>query len=266
VLASESELFIFSDGPRNEKDKVGVEEVRRYIKTISGFKMVHIIEKKQNDGLAKSIITGVTDIINKYGTIIVLEDDIVTSQYFLHFMNDALRLYENNNTVMHISGYFYPNATNLPPTFFYNQMLCWGWATWKRAWVAFSSDIDTHIKTISSQPRLNSTMYLKNALSQLKANKEGKIKTWAVKWQSSIIKKEGFCLNPNVSYTNNIGHDGTGEHCNISHIFDTNTCNIYTPPKKIEIMELKDAVRFGNKFLRKVRGPLWKRIISRLKK
>jgi GT2 family glycosyltransferase len=89
-LASESELFIYSDAPKNGKAKEKVKEVREYIKTIDGFKKVTIIERENNWGLADSIIDGVTKIVNEYGKIIVLEDDLVTSPYFLKFMNEAL--------------------------------------------------------------------------------------------------------------------------------------------------------------------------------
>src|SRR3989339_698479 len=107
-LAKDSELFLYSDGPKNEENIKKVNEVRKYINSIDGFKKVKIVEREINFGLARSIIAGVTDIVNKYGKIIVLEDDIVTSPYFLTFMNDALCLYENEEKVMHISGYFFP--------------------------------------------------------------------------------------------------------------------------------------------------------------
>ena len=73
---------MFSDGPKSDTDKEKVLEVREYIKTISGFKRVNLVEREQHLGLANSIINGVTEIINKYGRIIVLEDDMVSSPYF----------------------------------------------------------------------------------------------------------------------------------------------------------------------------------------
>ena len=104
-LARESELFIYSDAPKNLDVKVKTDEVRKYIKSISGFKKIIIIEREKNWGLAASIIDGVTKIINEYGKIIVLEDDLVTSSYFLKFMNEALEFYKNEDKVWHISGW-----------------------------------------------------------------------------------------------------------------------------------------------------------------
>jgi len=108
TLAQESELFVYSDGWKNEEDREKVEEIRNYLKTISGFKHLEIIKKEKNEGLANSIIAGVTDIVNKYGKVIVLEDDLVSSPYFLQFMNDALNLYENEERVDGKSIYFIP--------------------------------------------------------------------------------------------------------------------------------------------------------------
>ena len=131
-LTDESILYIFSDAAKNDDEVENVEKVREYIRTISGFKQIIIIEREKNYGLANSIISGVTEIVNKYGKIIVLEDDLVTSKYFLSFMNDALEIYKDENKVICIHGYIYPIKSELPETFFIKGADCWGWATWKR--------------------------------------------------------------------------------------------------------------------------------------
>ena len=140
ILALDSELYIFSDGAKNEETLQQINKVREYIKTITGFKSITIIERKENLGLANSIISGVTEIVNKYGKIIVLEDDMVTSRHFLKYMNDALDYYENENRVIGIHGYIYPVKKELPNTFFIKGADCWGWATWKRGWDLFEHD------------------------------------------------------------------------------------------------------------------------------
>ncbi|HQI44432.1 MAG TPA: glycosyltransferase family 2 protein, partial [Dysgonamonadaceae bacterium] len=43
-LSDQSELFIFSDGYKSEADKAEVEKVRTLIRSVEGFKAVHIIE------------------------------------------------------------------------------------------------------------------------------------------------------------------------------------------------------------------------------
>jgi GT2 family glycosyltransferase len=137
-LADKSELFIFSDGhKKNEERKV--EEVRHYIRRIKGFKNITIVERDKNWGLAENIIDGVTRLVNEYGKVIVLEDDMVTSPLFLKYMNDALNMYRDEEQVASIHGYIYP-IQNLPENFFIRGADCWGWATWKRAWNIFEPD------------------------------------------------------------------------------------------------------------------------------
>jgi len=139
--AKESILYIYCDGAKplaTEQELEKINTVKSIATKEHRFKEVVVIEQQKNKGLANSIIDGVSEIINEHGKIIVLEDDIVTSKGFLKYMNDALKCYENNENVMHISGFMYPHQQQLPETFFYNVTLCWGWATWQRAWQYFN--------------------------------------------------------------------------------------------------------------------------------
>ena len=140
MLAEDSELIIFSDAPRSEAKADAVREVRKYVREIEGFKYITIVEREVNLGLARSIIDGVTTIINQYGRIIVLEVDTVTSQYFLTYMNEALEKYVDDDRVVSIHGYVYPVKQSLPEEFFLPGADCWGWATWSRGWACFNSD------------------------------------------------------------------------------------------------------------------------------
>jgi len=55
--------------------------------------------------LAKNITRAVTEVVEKHGKVIVLEDDIVTSNNFVKFMNDALDYYVHENKIWHISAH-----------------------------------------------------------------------------------------------------------------------------------------------------------------
>ena len=103
-LAAESELFVFSDAAKDEASKSEVSEVRRFVRSIDGFRVVHIVERDENWGLARSIIDGVTQTLERYDRVIVLEDDLVLAPYFLQFMNDALEIYNNEGRVGHIQA------------------------------------------------------------------------------------------------------------------------------------------------------------------
>jgi len=226
-LAKESNLIIYSDAPKNLQAEESVKAVRSLIKNIQGFKSVTIIERDKNWGLANSIIDGVTDVVNKYGKVIVLEDDIVTSPYFLLFINKALDFYENEKKVWHISGWNYPIFTSdLPDAFFWRTMNCWGWSTWKDRWQYYEKNVDKLIDIFSEDDiylfDINDTAEM---WSQVISNKEGKINTWAIFWYATIFKNEGLCLNPAVSFVKNIGLDGSGIHCGIDPRQETKIIN-----------------------------------------
>lgn len=106
--AKETELYIFSDGAKNEGAAEGVQRVReeaQRIKNAGTFKSVTITESEANKGLARSVIDGVTQVIERYGRAIVVEDDCVATPYFLEYMNSCLEYFEADKTIGAISGY-----------------------------------------------------------------------------------------------------------------------------------------------------------------
>lgn len=139
-LAAESELFIYSDAAKDETSQATVKEVRAFIRSIQGFKKITITERTENWGLARSIIDGVTTLINRYGRVIVLEDDLVVAPHFLQFMNDALETYRDEERVGHIQACDFTHDPSLPDTFLIKWTGSWGWATWDRAWKHFNAD------------------------------------------------------------------------------------------------------------------------------
>lgn len=212
--AKKSKLFIYSDGYKNEVDKKQVLHVREYLKSIDGFKSVDIVERKSNIGLAENIVSGITKIVNKYGKIIVVEDDIVTSPYFLKFMNEALDFYENEKRVWHIGGWNYPISTKLLDDIFVSRiMTCWGWATWQDRWKYFQKEPKKLIKKYKPNDikKFNIDGYL-NLWEQVLQNQDKKINSWAVFWYESIFKHNGLCVNASRSLVKNIGFDGSGVH------------------------------------------------------
>jgi GT2 family glycosyltransferase len=214
-LADQTDLYIFSDGPKGETDHSQVAEVRNYLHSVTGFRSVRIKNAAGNRGLAASIVEGVTEIVSKCGRVIVLEDDILTSPYFLTYMNDALERYADEERVMHISGYMYPvDPEGLDETFFCHIPSPWGWGTWQRAWRFFKKDVEeirrTFTKTEINQLNLGG---VHNFWEQVQHNWQGKADTWAIFWHIAIFREKGLCLTPSRSLTQNVGHDGTGVHC-----------------------------------------------------
>lgn len=271
TLAKESDLFVFADAPKKPEHADKVKEVREIVRNGSGFRNIKIIEREKNFGLAASIIDGISSICKDHDRFIVIEDDIVTSPFFLEFMNNGLEFYKDRSEVMQINGFFFPHKESLPESFFYNHALCWGWASWKSSWDHFTTnevykDLDYLIDGIKNDKNWRSKMYLKNAMSQLVANKNGEINTWAARWQAVITKMNGKCLTPGHSLTNNIGNDGSGEHSNPSSIFSNEIFGQKINVTEIPESESIEAIKVSNTILKIFRGPLIKRIIRRIKK
>ena len=237
-LAAESDLIVFSDGAKTKKDFQNVKEVRELIRSIQGFNSVSVFERTENIGLANSIIAGVTDVVEKHGKIIVLEDDIVTSPLFLRFMNEALSLYSIEEVVASIHGYVYP-IDNLPTTFFLRGADCWGWATWARAWSIFEPNGEKLLAEIK-QRKLDreidfnhSTNYVKMLINQI----NGKNDSWAIRWHISAFLKEKLTLYPGTSFVNNIGNDFSGQHSVASGKFNSKMICEYEKLEKIRTIE-----------------------------
>ncbi len=268
VYARESELFIYSDGPNNEEAEEKVREVREYIKTINGFKKIIIFEREKNWGLAENIVDGVTEIINKYGKIIVLEDDLVTSPYFLKFMNEALEFYKNEKKVWHISGWNYSiEIDGLDDVFLWRVMNCWGWATWADRWKYYERNIDKIIESFSEQDiyrfNLDGTH---NFWEQVIGNKKGEINTWAIFWYATIFKNNGLCLNPSKSFVQNIGHDGSGVNCGQSDVYKINICTNDKIQFLKKIEENKLAVERIKKNYKSLKKPFFIRAFNKFRK
>jgi hypothetical protein len=217
-LAGQSHLFIYADGPKDDCDNEMLSrilETREIIRSKNWCKEVNILEAKDNKGLAVSIVSGITEVVNRFGKVIVLEDDIVTSTGFLNFMNLGLEYYENEDRVMDISGYSFPVKNyKLPDIFFLQMASSWGWATWSRAWKYFTDDTRLIYDSLLTENKMDSFLKIggENYKNQLMENLSGTIHTWAIKWQAALTLQNGLSLQPGKSLVNNIGFDGTGTH------------------------------------------------------
>lgn len=245
-LADKSILHIYADGPKenaSKNDLFAIDEVRKIIKEKDWCSQVYIKESVINKGLAASVVDGVTEVVNEYGKVIVLEDDIQTSAGFLKYMNDALSLYEYDSKVGHISGYMFPVKRKLPETFFYNTASCWGWGTWKRSWSFYNNDAKYLLNEIREHHLVEQFNIEGTAdfLDQLEKNEKGTIQTWAVKWYASLFLNSLYSLHPYPSLTQNIGNDGSGVNSSNTQCFNWKLLAVSIEVKKIDIKESEEA-------------------------
>lgn len=252
ALSKDSDLIVFSDAPKSDVQAEAVNEVRQYIRQIDGFKSVTIVERETNFGLARSIIEGVTRLCEEYGRVIVLEDDLITSPHFLRFMNDALDMYEHEERVMHISGATYPIESMEEDTFFLRIPLCWGWATWNRAWQHFRKSNDVMSKFDRRMRKAFTFNDTYNTWQQLEQNKNGVISSWFVYWYATLFLRNGLALFPGKSLVRNIGMDGTGVHCLASNNYDMELSATAIRVFPISLIESEKAVIRHENYFRRI--------------
>lgn len=263
TLATDSRLYIFSDAAKESADEQAVEEVRELIHEATGFRSVKVINRKEHMGLAKSLISGISNLVQDYGKVIVFEDDLLSSPHCLTYFNQALERYAAEERVMQIAAYMFPakDAHQLPETFFIRSVSSWGWATWKRAWQHFESDAESLYQQFDHQKiqRFNfgSTM---NYWQQLLDFRIGKNDSWAIRWHASVFLNNGLVLQPSRSLIENIGHDGSGVH---SIIEDTYQVHLHRQPITVfpdEIEENERAAEVIQQFYKNRKGSILKRI------
>jgi len=221
-MSGETDLIVYSDAPSKLEDQASVEAVRAYLATITGFRSITIKHRAVNFGLAKSIIAGVTEVLQQCDQVIVLEDDMITSPHFLRYMNEALERYANEDRVASIHGYVYPVDHPLPEAFFLPGADCWGWATWGRAWAYFNPDGRHLLDELKCRRLLHAFDYNGSYpfSEMLRAQIEGENDSWAIRWNASIFLADKLTLYPGRSLVQNIGNDNSGTHCGQTTRFD----------------------------------------------
>lgn len=249
-LAAESELFIYSDAAKDETSQAAVKEVRAFIRSIQGFKKITITERTENWGLARSIIDGVTTLINRYGRVIVLEDDLVVAPHFLQFMNDALETYRDEERVGHIQACDFTHDPSLPDTFLIKWTGSWGWGTWDRAWKHFNADGKVLLAELESR-KLTYTFDFNGKYGytrMLRRQIEGKNNSWAIRWNASLFLKDILSLNVGKSLVQNEGFDGSGTNCGGGGLYASELYMERLPVKKISPIE--ENIQARNAYVR----------------
>lgn len=240
--SKKSSLIIFSDGNKGELDLEAVRKVRKYLKTITGFKNITTVLRKKNFGLVKNITTGINEVFEKFSKAIFLEDDLVVSKNFLHYMNESLRIYQNNKSVVSIHGYCYPVKFKKSKNnfFFLKGADCWGWATWRRGWINYNNDADYLISELRNRKLIESFNF-NNSYPYFDMLTETRRKnhSWAIKWYASAFLKNMHTLYPKKSYVKNIGFDSMATNCNSENVFKQ---NINSKKKSIKFIKVEDNI------------------------
>jgi hypothetical protein len=216
ALALRSDLFIFSDAARHETNASSVRKVRQLIREVSGFRSVSITERKDNFGLANSVIDGVTLVCRRFGCAIVMEDDLLTSSNFLSFMNQALKRYVNQPRIFSVSGFNF--ALSPPAGYCYDAFTCyrsssWGWGTWVDRWLKADWDVTDYEEfRVDSKCRRLFNRGGEDLSRMLDLQMAGQLDSWAIRWAYTHFRCDALALLSTSARVYNIGLDGSGVH------------------------------------------------------
>lgn len=210
TIAKETELYIFSDGPKNERGRPLVNKLRAYLHTISGFKQVQIIERKTNYYIEQNIVEGINEVLSKHNRVIVFEDDGVANPHCLEFLNNTLDFYEKYPQIMMVCAANY--ATQFPTDF--RHTIIWrypensggGWATWKNRWEKFQWLTDNRQQSLTSAEK----KYLElDGIFPCLSGPKLDVISWDISWYTSMVKNKGLVVStPHSLLTNNGFYNG----------------------------------------------------------
>lgn len=274
-LANESTLYIYADGAKDNAtpETLGcINEVRTIIRAKQWCKEVTILESEINKGLALSIQSGVTEIVEKHGKVIVMEDDLLTSPAFLTYMNRALDQYQNRNSVFSISAYNLPaEKMPIPPDYNYDVYVSlrngsWGWGTWKDRWNQIDWNVALY-QTMLTNQQLQDAFNRRgdDVFEMLQMQQSGKLNIWSIQFTMAHFVNHAISIVPTVSYVDNLGLDGSGENCSINQSYRNDKLNTNENIRFLDILyEDKRIINaFYNANCNKKR-PLWQKIINRI--
>jgi hypothetical protein len=267
-----TQVSIYCDGAKSSADREAVEQVReiaRGVNDTNAFASIRVIERDHNMGLAKSVISGVTETLEAHDRVIVVEDDLVVSPDFLEYMNQALELYASNDEVISIHGFMYSVPPVLPQTVFLRGADCWGWATWRRGWELFEPDSQKLLKELDRSPD-RAQFDFDGAFpyrQMLKDQADGTIDSWAVRWYASAFLANKITLYPGQSLVENIGQEGSGTHSESATSHEVMATRIDLPIQEIDVSESVLARRVISETLKSARtqtGKISQRLTSAL--
>lgn len=218
--AAESDLFIFSDAPKTADREETVGAVRAYLRTVTGFRSLNRVEREKNLGLGDSVIAGVSEVLNYATSVVVMEDDLLTTRNFLPFVNAAMSTYEHRADIFSVTGYNYP--LKMPSSYRDDAYLSyrsssWGWGTWRDRWSQVDWSLSDYADFVGDARAQEMFRRGGNDLPRLlEMQMSGELDSWSIRFDYAHYKHNAFCVHPVVSKVQNIGFDGSGVHCDES--------------------------------------------------
>lgn len=198
-------IYAFSDGPKTPDVAPLVAKVRGILHSIDWCEII-ICERETNLGLGKSILTGVTEVLQKHDYAIIFEDDLICVPGTYDYLCSALEHYKNDKKVMSVTGWTHPLVT--PPDvidqpYFDGRAECWVWGTWARAWQGMLDYDALSLIQKCEEKGIDAYKYGFDLVDM--AHIELKRNIWAVRFLYWHMYNQGLCLRPPWSMVEHIG-------------------------------------------------------------
>ena len=276
LLQKPTELYIFQDGPRPEnlEDFNKCQSVRSVIEellqNITYDMKIHKCYSDVNRGCRDAIIYAISSVLKKHESVIVLEDDIVTSPAFLSYMNMALEYYRDNKSVYSISGFSHsPSRFKIPDMYAYDvyaspRLFNWGWGTWRDRWENVDWLMAYYEDFIHNQSQVEAFNRSGDDMTQmLIEEKEGRSSAWDIQFAFHHFKHHAVSIVPCISYTKNIGCDGSGTHCGSTVVESDEVLCANYEPKLLDVLYFdKEIINSLHNVFARNRRPLWQKAIN----
>ena len=211
---AESPLYVFADGPRTKAENSAVQATRQVARDLLGSRAI-IIERDENRGLANSIIAGTTQLCERHGRAVVVEDDLRLEPQFLQFLNEGLERYEDEPRVMQVAGHMFevPSLADRQEALFLPLTTSWGWATWQRAWAKFDPSANGwQERLVGAEAERFDLSGTCDYSGMLKRQMTKGIDSWAIRWYYSVFVLDGLVLYPPRTLVQHEGLDRSGTH------------------------------------------------------
>jgi ubiquinone/menaquinone biosynthesis C-methylase UbiE len=218
-------LYIFADGPKQNRDNERVEATRKIFREID-WTTPTIVERETNIGLAESVVSAVDYVLQSHEQLILLEDDCVPQNLFFDFIEKCLEKYRHHERIFGVSGYTVQIPDKIRQCYQYDlyftpRIGSWGWGTWKRAWRHFEYNLDSAYQK-AMQAGIDLNQGGTDVLTMLNQIAQGQLRdVWTLNWILTVYLNQGSFIYPTISHVKNIGMDGSGVHCGATDKFSS---------------------------------------------
>lgn len=199
-------IYAFSDGPKTSEDINEIAKVRDVLRDVDWCDL-DLCCRKENLGLGRSILMGVSAILNQHDSVIVFEDDLICVPGTYKYMCEALKHYSDNYAVMSVTGWTHPRVTPSDvgdQPYFDGRAECWVWGTWARSWVGMERNARALMRECAERG-IDSNRYGDDL--PVMAEEEEVKNIWAVRFLYLHMLRGGLCLRPPHSMVDHRGFD-----------------------------------------------------------